>query len=182
MYAHRRVYVKQCEHEKPEERYTVRVERGGKPVAGIQSERISSVDEEVMYWRKANHIHGWFVDNVLEGDDDCRDTEVSREQIRELLRVCRTVIANSRLVRGMVVKCEKLEDGVWVKHRSPGNVIENSTVAHKLLPVRKGFFFGREEYDEHYLYEVERTRDWAFRMLADFDNWVPGDIIYSSSS
>ena len=29
--------------------------------------------EMVGYWRKANHIHKWFVDNVQEGIDDYRE-------------------------------------------------------------------------------------------------------------
>ena len=33
--------------------------------------------EEVMYWRKANQIRKWFVDNTdLQEDDDCRAIEL----------------------------------------------------------------------------------------------------------
>ena len=44
-----------------------------------------------------------------------------------------------------------------------------------------GFFFGSQEYDEHYLKDVEETRDWIVRMLEDHENGVRGDIFYSSS-
>ena len=27
--------------------------------------------KEVMYWRKANYIHNWFVENIQNGSDDC---------------------------------------------------------------------------------------------------------------
>jgi len=37
------------------------------------------------YWRKANQIHNWFVDNVQGGDDDCREYGVSIEHLKELL-------------------------------------------------------------------------------------------------
>jgi len=40
-----------------------------------------------------------------------------------------------------------------------GKVIENPSVAQKLLPTRSGIFFGSTEYDEYYLEEVMRTRD-----------------------
>ena len=39
---------------------------------------------EVCYWRKANQIHNWFVENVQDGDDDCRDYYVSEEDLEEL--------------------------------------------------------------------------------------------------
>lgn len=36
------------------------------------------------YWRKANAIHKWFVDNVQDGNDDCEDYSVSKEQLEAL--------------------------------------------------------------------------------------------------
>lgn len=56
--------------------------------------RIKEVTIEAMYWRKANAIHKWFVDKVQEGVDDCREFEVSLEQLEELLEVIDTVIDN----------------------------------------------------------------------------------------
>src|SRR5690348_7389057 len=100
MYVHRRVYCKQWEHQKPDERFSVQIARGGKPVSGIDPKRISSVDEEVMCWRKANHIHKWFVDNVMDGEDrnDGRDYEVSDDDLRKLVDVCQKVMNASKLV------------------------------------------------------------------------------------
>lgn len=43
------------------------------------------VEVELGYWRKANHIHKWFVDNVQNGKDDCETYYVSTSQLRELL-------------------------------------------------------------------------------------------------
>ncbi len=45
---------------------------------------IKTVKFEAMYWRKANAIHKWFVDNVQSGEDDCGTYDVSREQLQEL--------------------------------------------------------------------------------------------------
>jgi len=42
----------------------------------------------VVYWRKANQIHQWFVDNVQGGRDECQEVHVSREQLTELLALC----------------------------------------------------------------------------------------------
>ena len=47
--------------------------------------------EEVGYWRKANQIHQWFVDNVQGGVDDCRDAYVERDKLQELLNICKIV-------------------------------------------------------------------------------------------
>lgn len=183
MYATRRFYVKQWDHQSADERYTVQVARGGKPVPGLQPERIAAVEEEVMYWRKANHIHTWFVDNVQYGEDNCREYEVPCEVLRQLLSVCKKVIKASKLVDGMVWMGTYWAPGMdkAEERREPGKVIQDPTVAKALLPTRDGCFFGNIEYDEEYLDEVVRTRDWAASMLADCKAGVPGDITYRAS-
>lgn len=47
----------------------------------------------VGYWRKANHIHRWFVENCQGSVDDCREAYVSREQLAQLRDLCKAVIA-----------------------------------------------------------------------------------------
>ena len=49
------------------------------------------MSEEVGYWRKANAIHRWFVENVQNGEDDCGRYPVSREQLEELLEICKDI-------------------------------------------------------------------------------------------
>lgn len=44
--------------------------------------------QEVAYWRKANQIHGWFVDNVQGGVDECQESPVSRRQLETLRQLC----------------------------------------------------------------------------------------------
>lgn len=61
-------------------------------IPAIKSERISEVVEEVAYWRKANQIHKWFVDNIQDGNDDCREYDVTIEDIEELLSLCEKVL------------------------------------------------------------------------------------------
>lgn len=46
------------------------------------------------YWRKANQIHKWFVDNCQDGVDECQETFVDREQLRELANTCKEVLAD----------------------------------------------------------------------------------------
>ena len=183
MSAARRLYVKQWNDQSPEERYTVQITRGGKLVPGIQSERIAAVEEDVMHWWKANHIHGWFVDNVQYGVDDRKSYYVDWSKLRKLLSVCKEVIKKSELADGTVLQGWYWKPGMTKAEakRTPGKVIRNSSTAKRLLPTRYGVFFGSEEYDEDYYGDVVKTRDWAERMLADHDAGVPGEIYYSSS-
>jgi len=51
----------------------------------------------VMYWRKANAIHKWFVDNVQDGEDECKEHYVSVEKLEELVSVCQKVLNNRDL-------------------------------------------------------------------------------------
>lgn len=46
-----------------------------------------------IYWRKVNAVHGWFVNNVQNGQDDCGKYSVSTEQLQKLLSDCETVLA-----------------------------------------------------------------------------------------
>ena len=50
--------------------------------------RVNSVEAEAMYWRKANAIHKWFVENIQGGEDNCRRYYVEREQLTELRNMC----------------------------------------------------------------------------------------------
>jgi hypothetical protein len=55
------------------------------------------VEVGVAYWRKANAIHQWFVDNCQDGSDDCRPAYVSREKLAELLDLAKQVKADPSL-------------------------------------------------------------------------------------
>ena len=45
---------------------------------------------EVAYWRKANAIHGWFMQ--FADVDDCKPVQVSKEQLIELRDTCVKVV------------------------------------------------------------------------------------------
>jgi len=47
---------------------------------------------DLAYWRKANAIHRWFVDNVQGGVDDCGSYEVTREQLEDLIDLTKKAI------------------------------------------------------------------------------------------
>lgn len=54
----------------------------------------TSVEIELGYWRKANHIHKWFVDNVQNGVDNCGEYFVRKADLEMLLTVCEQVLKN----------------------------------------------------------------------------------------
>lgn len=91
----------------------------------------------VAYWRKANAIHRWFVENIQNGDDDCQSYDVGRSQLVELRDLCKTTIAD----RGKVA------------------------VASENLPTQAGFFFGGTDYDDWYWQGIEDTVEQLNRVL-----------------
>ena len=56
----------------------------------------------VAYWRKANAIHDWFVQNVQEGVDECQEAWVSREQLQELVDICKQVLENPKKAKDLL--------------------------------------------------------------------------------
>lgn len=50
----------------------------------------------VAYWRKANAIHDWFVRNVQDGRDECQESWVSRDQLKELADLCKQIVAEPK--------------------------------------------------------------------------------------
>lgn len=53
---------------------------------------IAEVKIQIAYWRKANAIHKYFVDNCAGGKDECQPIYVEREQLEKLLNLCKTVL------------------------------------------------------------------------------------------
>lgn len=64
----------------------------GKQFPEITGYRVKQVESEVMYWRKANAIHKWFVDNVQDGIDECQESYIDPQKLYELRDVCKAVL------------------------------------------------------------------------------------------
>lgn len=52
---------------------------------------------EVGYWRKANAIHRWFVENVQGGVDNCATYSVSIDELKTLKSICEEVLNKPEL-------------------------------------------------------------------------------------
>lgn len=57
---------------------------------------------EAIYWRKANQIHNWFVKNVQDGNDDCKEYYVSRDELIELLSLVERVLEDHSLAKELL--------------------------------------------------------------------------------
>lgn len=150
MYLRRKNYIGNKYRDKSE-MVTIKMPKTQKSVSfptnhKIQTEKISEIVEEVAYWRKANQIHNWFVENVQEGDDNCGEYYVSGEDVAKLLK-------------------------------QVNMALEFKPMAHKVLPVKEGFFFGGDSYDKYYFEDLEYTKE----ILEDLLKEDVRDIYYSSS-
>lgn len=139
-----------------------------------------SIFEEVGYWRKANAIHKWFVENVQDDVDDCDRYEVSKEQLEELLETCIKVRDGLKLVKGLVENGRTYENGQWKPIIEEGEYIEDPTIAEELLPTQSGFFFGSTNYDQWYMQDITATIEILTNVLetTDFDREM---VVYTSS-
>lgn len=72
---------------------TIKLKKEGKDIF-IKSRRVSEIRESVAYWRKANAIHAWFVSNCQDGNDDCKEYDVTQEQLEELRGICEKIMNN----------------------------------------------------------------------------------------
>jgi len=102
MYLTKKTYVKNWNYMKPEEKHEITIKKGGKIREDIKPERVSEIEEEIMYWRKVNALHAWFVKNVQEGEDDCKSYCVEYEQLKELRDTIRKVLKNHELAEELL--------------------------------------------------------------------------------
>lgn len=138
--------------------------------------------EQVAYWRKANAIHKWFVDNVQDGQDDCcYHREVTEKDLKELIGICEEILDNIGYATGdIVVGYTISEDGKWTPETRKGLVVSNPDICERLLPSEDGFFFGSTDYDEYYAEDIDYTYRTLKRVLNN-TNFEKQMLFYVSS-
>jgi len=79
-----------------------------------------SITYRAAYWRKANQIHKWFVDNVQDGRDDCQKYYVGKDSLQKLVDLCKraeAVQASAGEIlppsEGFFFGSTKIDDGYW---------------------------------------------------------------------
>lgn len=117
--------------------------------------------EEVAYWNKANTIHAWFERRLIpEGEkiENGRPYYVDKEDLLELKHDCEEVLKKSNLIYKTVqMKQYNYEIKAYEIVPTTKLMIDDPTVAMKLLPTQSGFFFGDTLYDDHYLEIIKST-------------------------
>ena len=156
MYLTKKTYVKNWSFTPEDEQFSVSVNRGGEKYEQIDTSRITVIEEEVIYWRKANAIHKYFVDIVQNGEDDCGTHRVNRVWIKDLVERCERVLALG-VVQGPCHRGTVYQGGAVTKQVEEGSVCADPTEASYILPTTDGFFFGSTDYDEGYLDDLRRT-------------------------
>lgn len=95
--------------------------------------------QEIGYFRKANFLRKWLIDNTgYKEDGNLIYHKLDKEDIGELLMIA-------------------------------AHVFTYPSVAEEFLPTQDGFFFGNTEYDEDYYYKVGCLIKTAAAILADTD-------------
>jgi hypothetical protein len=173
MYLSKKTYVKNWSHQKPEDQHNVTVIKGDVQRTDIKPERISYVVEEVAYWRKFNALHGWFVDNCGNGEDNCQEMYVDIVQLEELLGILKEV--REKLNSSNKVK-KVLQD--WNGKDYEVEVYDNAYEISELLSPHEGFFFGSYNIDEYYKNDVEETIEVIEGLLSEEGS---GDFYYQAS-
>lgn len=133
--------------------------------------------EEIVYWRKSNAIHHWFVENVQDGEDDCDYYKVHLSDLEDLLDTLKTVqdsIKNKPLVDQVFQDCN------GEPYTEKTFLTQDLTVAESLLPTQKGFFFGNTRYGKDYLDDIEFTIEKVKDLIDNFD-FDNNYLIYNSS-
>lgn len=152
-----------------------------KPLQNIYSKQ-STIFEEVASWTKANQIHGWFVNNIQNGFDDCSYYAVTEDYLLDLKEICEKVLKLNPFI---------LDKDSYLVYYSANALIDNGTITkeqyakletelNKILPTKEGFFFGLIDYALSYFLNVKDTLEMLTKILnnADFEKEV---YLYHSS-
>jgi len=127
---------------------------------GDENYNWKSICNEIAYWRKANQVHKWFVDNVQDGEDDCGMYQVRSDDLRKLLSICNEIAEQSEV--------------------SDDNIHLDKKICKKLLPSESGFFFGSQDYDKRYLQDILYTIS-QLKKILDGTDWDNEIVFYNSS-
>lgn len=177
MYLTKKTYVRNWEHNPPERQFTIDVKKGGVPLTHIKPERLMYIEEEVMYWRKANQIHHWFVKNVQDGEDNCGTYYVDSDMLQQLVDKCKEALL---VVRNAPITTKQVQTG-WSQQGdiyADIKIFDCADEINDILPPAQGFFFGSSDIDEYYKEDLENTIQKLEAVLAEEGD---GDFYYHSS-
>lgn len=127
-------------------------------------EKNNPLDDEIVYWRKANAIHSYLIENSLESDEvgsyddyNCKYLTILSETLIDLRDRCQLILDKSEIVDGDIEASRIFKDGEVIPVYVEGEIIKDSDIAEELLPTRGGFFHGSIDYDEYYIDSLKYT-------------------------
>lgn len=153
MMLHKKVYIgAQYEHRKITG--SINIKKEGKRL-DFGMDNLEYLEYEVIYWRKANAIHAWFVRTVQDNVDDCGTYPVTHEQLKELLDLCKETVKALENATPIETKNQKVltPDGLIDEEVS----IYDPKVVEGLLEPTGGFFFGNTDIDQWYVDSLKNT-------------------------
>lgn len=141
---------------------------------------VVSVEEEVAYWRKANQINKFFMKRDIDGEG--RNAKVDINDLKELLKICKRLKRELRLVDGRIHTGTRYtkENGVEEMY-ADGKVIANKELAEELLPTEAGFFFGSTDYDEWYYQQIVETIPVLEKIISEHNDAYDMEYSYYAS-
>ena len=176
MYLYRKTYVGN-QYRKPENKVQVIIPENNEGWFFIDKkffnqDKIAYIVEEVAYWRKANSIHNFFVEEVQDGIDDCKEYYVEKEVLQKLINFCKEDI---KMIESKPCTTEIYTDIFSEEEKE----YKNYDVDKELLNLQptQGFFFGSYDINEFYVNDLKETIEMISPLLEDKRN----DYFYRSS-
>lgn len=100
MFLRRKIYVG-ANYESNNVSGNISLKKDGKDL-DIPLNKVIDITLDCAYWRKANQIHNWFVNNVQDGVDNCADYYVSSDELKELINLCKKVLEDNSLAEELL--------------------------------------------------------------------------------
>ena len=64
--------------------------------------KITNIECEVLYWRKCNAIHNWFVRTHQAGIDNCQETELGIEDLHDFYSICKNILSEKTKAKDLL--------------------------------------------------------------------------------
>lgn len=135
--------------------------------------------KEIAYWRKANHIHNYFVNEVIslkhrkDKDFEYHGSfeQVGKIHLIKLLDKVNYLLDNIVLEDGEIMNGMRLDKdtGEFVPNMTQGKRIANPQICKEILPRTSGFFFGDQEYTQWYYDDLVHTKEMLEKILKEHD-------------
>ena len=140
---------------------------------------VISVEEEVAYWRKANQINKFFMKRDIDGEG--RNAKVDINDLKELLKICKRLKRELKLVDGKIHTGTKYTKNGVEEMYADGKIIANKELAEELLPTEAGFFFGSTDYDEWYYQQIVDTIPVLEKIISEHNDAYDMEYSYYAS-